>query len=200
MWTKFISNIVGIGIGIVSGCILATSSPIQAQILIPGNNLSGNLNYNYDNPIVPITNRFTGLDINSFNLEPELGRISNFQGTSQLKEVSNLIGLFLNGQATIDSLSGLITGGRIDTNLLRNLAQSNGVNFGTDLTNLGVLSNLGRTATEQFSLPQLGFNSQIMQTLTNNPNYGRLVSPSLTTIPGLPSRIYPGLGLTAPSR
>jgi hypothetical protein len=187
MWTKFISNI--LGIGIFSGCILATNSPIQAQNLIQGSNLSGNLNYNYDNPIVPITNIFTGLDINSFNLETELGRISNLQGTSQLKEVSNLIGFFPNGQATIDSLSSLITGGKIDINLLRNLAQSNGVNFGT---------NLGRTAAERFSLPQLGLNPQLIQTLTNNPNYGRIGSTGLTAIPGLPSRIYPGL--TTPRR
>ncbi len=238
MRTKFISNI--LGMGIFSSYILAASLPAQAQIMIQGGNLSGNLNYNYDNPIVPIANRFTGLDVNSFNLETDIGRISNFQGTGQLKEVSNLAGILQNGQPTIGTLSGLITGrsqtadgnfllfnntpitingvvsslqkindftqagniavtgGKIDTNLLTNLTQPGTVNLGTNLTNLGGLSNLGKTATEQFSLPQLGFNPQVIQTLINNPNYGRVGSPGLITTPGLPSRIYPGL--TAPRR
>ncbi|MEI6443409.1 MAG: hypothetical protein WCO29_09880 [Nostocales cyanobacterium ELA583] len=235
MWTKSISNI--LGIGIFSSCIFAISLPTQAQVLIQGGNLSGNLNYDYNNPIVPIYNGLTGLDINSFNLETDIGRISNFQGTGQLKEVSNLAGIFQNGQAPIGTLSGLITGrsqtadgnfllfnntpitingvvsslqrindftqagniaitgGKIDTNLLTNLTQPGAFNFGTNLTNLGAISNL---AAEQFSLPQLGFNPQLIQTLTNNPNYGRIGSTGLTTIPGLPSRIYPGL--TTPSR
>ncbi|MDP5018931.1 MAG: hypothetical protein NWQ43_16785 [Dolichospermum sp.] len=238
MRTKFSSNI--LGMGIFSSYILAASLPAQGQIMIQGGNLSGNLNYNYDNPIVPIANRFTGLDINSFNLETDIGRISNFQGTGQLKEVSNLAGILQNGQPTIGTLSGLITGrsqtadgnsllfnntpitinglvsslqkindftqagniaitgGKIDTNLLTNLSQPGAVNLGTNLTNLGVLSNLGKTATEQFNLPQLGFNPQVIQTLINNPNYGRVASPGLITTPGLPSRIYPGL--TAPRR
>ena len=238
MWNKSISNI--LGMGIFGSCFLAANLPVQGQIMIQGGNLSGNLNYNYDNPIVPIANRFTGLDINSFNLETDIGRISNFQGTGQLKEVSNLAGILQNGQPTIGTLSGLITGrsqtangnsllfnntpitingvvsslqkinnftqagniaitgGKIDTNLLTNITQPGALNFGTNLTNLGVLSNLGRTATEQFNLPQLGLNPQVIQSLTNNPNYGRVGSPGLITTPGLPSRIYPGL--TAPRK
>lgn len=238
MWTKSISNI--LKMGIFSSCFLAANLPVQGEIMIQGGNLSGNLNYNYDNPIVPIANRFTGLDINSFNLETDIGRISNFQGTGQLKEVSNLAGILQNGQPTIGTLSGLITGrsqtangnsllfnntpitingvvsslqkindftqagniaitgGKIDTNLLTNITQPGAFNFGTNLTNLGVLSNLGRTATEQFNLPQLGLNPQVIQSLTNNPNYGRVGSPGLITTPGLPSRIYPGL--TAPRK
>jgi len=182
MWTKSISNI--LGMGIFSSCILAAVLPVQAQIMIQGGNgnLSANLNYDYNNPIVPIVNRLTGLDINSFNLETDIGRISNFQGTGQLKEVSNLAGTLQNGQPTIGTLSSLITGGSQITNgnLLREL------------------SNLGITAADQFSLPQLGFNPQVIQTLINNPNYGNIGSPGLTTIPGLPSRIYPSL--TAPNR
>ncbi|MBS3028957.1 MAG: hypothetical protein HCA25_18265 [Dolichospermum sp. DET50] len=238
MWIKSIKNI--LGMGIFGSCFLAASLPVQAQIMIQGGNLSGNLNYDYNNPIVPIYNGLTGLDINSFNLETDIGRISNFQGTGQLKEVSNLGGIFQNGQAPIGTLSGLITGrsqtadgnfllfnntpitingvvsslqrindftqvgniaitgGKIDTNLLTNLTQPGAFNFGTNLTNLGAISNLGRTAAERFSLPQLGFNPQFIQTLINNPNYGRIGSTGLTTIPGLPSRIYPGL--TALSR
>ncbi|MEI6371365.1 MAG: hypothetical protein WCO49_16910, partial [Nostocales cyanobacterium ELA608] len=60
MWTKFISNI--LGMGIFSSCILAAVLPVQAQIMIQGSNLSGNLNYDYNNPIVPIFNRLTGLN------------------------------------------------------------------------------------------------------------------------------------------
>ena len=82
MWTKFISNI--LGMGIFSSCILAAVLPVQAQIMIQGSNLSGNLNYDYNNPIVPIFNRLTGLNVNSFNLETDIGRISNFQGNGQL--------------------------------------------------------------------------------------------------------------------
>ena len=177
MWTKFISNI--LGMGIFSSCILAAVLPVQAQIMIQGSNLSGNLNYDYNNPIVPIFNRLTGLNVNSFNLETDIGRIYNFQGNGQLKGVSNFL---QNGQSTIGTLSGLINGQSQITNgnLLREL------------------SNLGITVADQFSLPQLGFNSQAIQTLINNPNYGNIVSPDLTTIPGLPSRIYPSL--TVPNR
>ena len=91
MWTKSISNI--LGMGIFGSCFLAANLPVQGQIMIQGGNLSGNLNYNYDNPIVPVFNGLTGLDVNSFNLETDIGRISNFQGTGQLKEVSNLAGI-----------------------------------------------------------------------------------------------------------
>ncbi len=225
MWTKSINKI--LRIGIFSSCILLASLPIQAQILIQGGNLSGNLNYDYDNPLVPIYNGLSSLDINSFNLETEIGRISNFQGNGQLKEVSNLAGILQNGQPTIGTLSGLITGrsqtadgnsllfnntpitiNGVVSSLQRindftqtgNIAITGGKIDTNSLTNFGGLSTLGRTATEQFSLPQLGFNPQVIQTLTNNSNYGRFASPELTTIPGLPSRIYPNLGLTAPSR
>jgi hypothetical protein len=126
-----------------------------------------------------LTFNTSGLNVNSFNLETDIGRISNFQGNGQLKGVSNFL---QNGQSTIGTLSGLINGRSQITNgnLLREL------------------SNLGITAADQFSLPQLGFNSQAIQTLINNPNYGNIVSPDLTTIPGLPSRIYPSL--TVPNR
>ena len=56
MWTKSISNI--LGMGIFGSCFLAANLPVQGEIMIQGGNLSGNLNYNYDNPIVPIANRF----------------------------------------------------------------------------------------------------------------------------------------------
>ena len=104
--------------------------------MIQGGNLSGNLNYNYDNPIVPVFNGLTGLDVNSFNLETDIGRISNFQGTGQLKEVSNLAGILQNGQPTIGTLSGLITG-RSQT------ANGNSLLFNnTPITINGVVSSL----------------------------------------------------------
>ena len=72
MWTKSVINF--LGIGIFSSSIFATILPTKGQILIQGRNLSGKLNYNYDNPIVPIYNRLPGLDINSFNLETDIGK------------------------------------------------------------------------------------------------------------------------------
>ncbi|MBD2138533.1 hypothetical protein H6F32_13250 [Anabaena sp. FACHB-1237] len=116
MSVKYVANI--LGMGIFTSCILADSLPTSAQVIIPNGNLINNLNSNYDQPIVPILNTVTGLDVNSLILETNMGTISqsNFQDIGQLIKGFNLTDITQNINninnmiGNSGSLSGLISG------------------------------------------------------------------------------------------
>lgn len=98
--------------GLFGSWMMAAALPAQAEILIQSGSLNGNLNYDYDNPMMP-SYTLESVDVQSFTLETDIGTISNFEGAAQLTEVSNLAGVGANGKATIGTsgqLSGLITG------------------------------------------------------------------------------------------
>lgn len=261
MSIKSVTYFLTVGIftsGIVAGNLVG-NLPGQAQVIIPNNNVMNNLNSNYDQPIVPILNNVTGLDVNSLILETNMGTISQsnfpdflqlFKGlnlteiTQTINNVNNIIinsgslsglisgrlqtvnGNFLNFTKIPISING-ITSSSKDINLLTNwgnitisgdqINNFNNFNFNNfnnllnivpisslNLTNLGTIEKVNdvifnpqltniNTNINQVNLSQLGFNSQGIKSLINNPNFLRFGSPGLNPISGPASRIYPGL-------